>query len=325
MVEETKNWVLSPERKAPQKSVSLPLPDWMGSSRKSKAPCSLRCPKSRRANAAGGQAGWQTADSGKGQRIHSCFPEKKPSRIAHRENPTGKSSRKNRIWRFKASDFPNKSGAFPFEEVRNIEQRNLRVSVPATQQAESDKLTVDEVGKAFHDRKRTTGQHHWNCRTVFCQDPLLRGAIRLNLLTDRVDIVRDLGWRRSTSALTDTDVKYLLLYFEQNYGLTSEKKLMAALLIVANENCYHPIQDVLNGLDGTAYLGYAPACITFWGQMRATMWKKCSSTSAGSHPPGYSIQAPSMRSCSVWWAAREPEKVQFFDSWQYKMSGSPMT
>ena len=63
-----------------------------------------------------------------------------------------------------------------------------------------------------------------------------------------LDIVRDLGWRRNTSALTDTDVKYLLLYFEENYSLTSEKKLMAALSIVANENCYHPIQDVLNSL-----------------------------------------------------------------------------
>src|SRR5699024_11833890 len=52
-----------------------------------------------------------------------------------------------------------------------------------------------------------------------------------------------------SSALTDTDVKYLLLYFEQNYGLTSEKKLMAALSIVANENYYHPIQDVLNSLE----------------------------------------------------------------------------
>ena len=35
-------------------------------------------------------------------------------------------------------------------------------------------------------------------------------------------------------------MKYLLLYFEQNYGLTSEKKMTAALSIVANENCYHP-------------------------------------------------------------------------------------
>ena len=108
-----------------------------------------------------------------------------------------------------------------------------------------ESLSVTEKGQPAN----TIG----NCRTVFCHDPLLRGAIRLNLLTDRVDIVRDLGWRRNTSALTDTDVKYLLLYFEQNYGLTSEKKMTAALSIVANENCYHPIQDVLNGLvwDGT--------------------------------------------------------------------------
>ena len=109
-----------------------------------------------------------------------------------------------------------------------------------------ESLSVTEKGQPAN----TIG----NCRTVFCHDPLLRGAIRLNLLTDRVDIVRDLGWRRNTSALTDTDVKYLLLYFEQNYGLTSEKKMTAALSIVANENCYHPIQDVLNGLvwDGDA-------------------------------------------------------------------------
>ena len=121
--------------------------------------------------------------------------------------------------------------------------------VPATRQAESKELTVDEVRESLSTtEKGQSANTIGNCRTVFCQDPLLRGAIRLNLLTDRVDIVRDLGWHRSTSALTDTDVKYLLLYFEQNYGLTSEKKLMAALSIVANENCYHPIQDVLNSL-----------------------------------------------------------------------------
>ena len=128
----------------------------------------------------------------------------------------------------------------------NSESQSL---VPATQQAESVELTIDEVRESLSTtEKGQPANTIGNCRTVFCQDPLLRGAIRLNLLTDRVDIARDLGWRRSTSALTDTDVKYLLLYFEQNYGLTSEKKLMAALSIVANENCYHPIQDVLNSL-----------------------------------------------------------------------------
>ena len=129
----------------------------------------------------------------------------------------------------------------------NSESQSL---VPATQQAESEELTVDKVRESLSTtEKGQPANTIGNCRTVFCQDPLLQGAIRLNLLTDRVDIVRDLGWRRSTSALTDTDVKYLLLYFEQNYGLTSEKKLMAALSIVANENCYHPIQDVLNSLE----------------------------------------------------------------------------
>ena len=128
----------------------------------------------------------------------------------------------------------------------NSETQSL---VPATQQAESVELTVEQVRENLSvTEKGQPANTIGNCRTVFCQDPLLRGAIRLNLLTDRVDIVRDLGWRRSTSALADTDVKYLLLYFEQNYGLTSENKLMAALSIVANENCYHPIRDVLNSL-----------------------------------------------------------------------------
>ncbi len=72
-------------------------------------------------------------------------------------------------------------------------------------------------------REGPARQHHPQLPDGVLPCPL-RGAIRLNLLTDRVDIVRDLGWRRNTSALTDTDVKYLLLYFEQNYGLTSEKK-----------------------------------------------------------------------------------------------------
>ena len=146
------------------------------------------------------------------------------------------------------------------KEVRKIEQRisEFTASHPAGAMSAAEALaperSVDEVRESLSvTEKGQPANTIGNCRTVFCHDPLLRGAIRLNLLTDRVDIVQDLGWRRNTSALTDTDVKYLLLYFEQTYGLTSEKKMTAALSIVANENCYHPIQDVLNGLvwDGT--------------------------------------------------------------------------
>ena len=92
-----------------------------------------------------------------------------------------------------------------------------------------------------------------NCLTVFQNDPLLSGAIAKNLLTERVDIVKPIGYNRIGTAITDTDMNYLLLYLEETYGLTSEKKIAAAIGIVANENGYHPIRDYLNGLswDGT--------------------------------------------------------------------------
>ena len=92
-----------------------------------------------------------------------------------------------------------------------------------------------------------------NYRRVLQDDPLLKGAIRKNLLTERIDIVKPLGWYRESSTMTDVDIKYLLLYFEQNYGLTVEKKIEDAVKVIANENRYHPVCDFLNSLvwDGT--------------------------------------------------------------------------
>ena len=98
-----------------------------------------------------------------------------------------------------------------------------------------------------------------NCLTVFQRDPLLSGAVAYNTLSERVDIVKPLGWERTSATLTDMDMKYLLLYLEETYGLTSEKKAESAIQIVANENRYHPIRDYLNSLrwDGTERIRYA--------------------------------------------------------------------
>jgi predicted P-loop ATPase len=97
-----------------------------------------------------------------------------------------------------------------------------------------------------------------NYRRVLQYDPLLKGAIRKNLLTERIDIVKPLGWYRENPTLTDIDIKYLLLYFEVNYGLTVEKKIQDAVMVIANENRYHPVCDFLNGLqwDGTERIRY---------------------------------------------------------------------
>ena len=64
-----------------------------------------------------------------------------------------------------------------------------------------------------------------NCLTVFQNDPLLSGAIAKNLLTERTDIIKPIGYNRTGTAITDTDMNYLLQYLEETYGLTSEKKM----------------------------------------------------------------------------------------------------
>ena len=92
-----------------------------------------------------------------------------------------------------------------------------------------------------------------NCLTVFQNDPKLEGAIRYNILTERIDIVKPLWWSKPTTTLNDTDLNYLMLYLEDQYTLTSEKKIQKAISIVADCNKYHPIRDYLNSLtwDGT--------------------------------------------------------------------------
>lgn len=98
-----------------------------------------------------------------------------------------------------------------------------------------------------------------NCLTVFQNDPYLQDAIRFNILTERIDIVKPLWWSKQTATLNDTDLNYLMLYLEDKYGLTSEKKIQKAISIIADCNKYHPIRDYLNSLewDGTERIRYA--------------------------------------------------------------------
>ena len=121
-------------------------------------------------------------------------------------------------------------------------------------------MSVKEV-KAMLDTTEKGGVRNSikNCLTVFQHDPLLSGAMAYNLLTDRTDVVKPIGYDRSPSAsMTDTDMKYIRLYLEENYDLTSEKKIMDAADLAAHQNSYHPIRDFLNSLtwDGTERIRY---------------------------------------------------------------------
>lgn len=90
-----------------------------------------------------------------------------------------------------------------------------------------------------------------NAELILSYDPLLRNAIRFNELTQRVDIVKPLGWARGNSgkALTDNDLYNIHLYCERAYGISSLKLIEEALHIVANRNSYHPVRDFLNSLE----------------------------------------------------------------------------
>jgi predicted P-loop ATPase len=110
-------------------------------------------------------------------------------------------------------------------------------------------LSVDEVrGLLSCTEKGTVRQTIENCVTIFNADSLLAGAVRRNELTNRTDIVRDMGWHRRGISITDTDVNQIRLYMEKNYGILREKPVRSALDIISSEHSFHPIRDMLNGL-----------------------------------------------------------------------------
>ena len=60
-----------------------------------------------------------------------------------------------------------------------------------------------------------------NCLIVLQNDPYLTGALAYNLLAVKTYIVKPLWYQRPEgSALNDTDLAYIRLYMESNYGLT---------------------------------------------------------------------------------------------------------
>ena len=125
-----------------------------------------------------------------------------------------------------------------YEELKSIEE--VRAILECTEKGEV---------------RKTVG----NYRLILMHDPNLKGAFRLNMFTDKIDITRDLGWYRESESLTDVDLKFLVVYFEKHYGLSNEKRIEDVIKVVANENRYHPVLDYLNSLtwDGKERIRYA--------------------------------------------------------------------
>ena len=97
-----------------------------------------------------------------------------------------------------------------------------------------------------YDAKGNIKQSNENCQLVLKHDELLKDAIRFNELTGKMDIVKEMPWKRFNPTFSDNDLDNIITYLEKNYGLKVDRQIERAIRIVAKENSYHPISFFLN-------------------------------------------------------------------------------
>ena len=97
-----------------------------------------------------------------------------------------------------------------------------------------------------------------NCMLVFEHDERLSGVIAYNELLDKKVIMGSTPWERNGTEITDVDMQHIYLIFEE-YGLTVEHNIDAALTIYAYRHKFHPIKTYLESLewDGVPRLRFA--------------------------------------------------------------------
>ena len=78
-------------------------------------------------------------------------------------------------------------------------------------------------------------------------NPELSGILKYNEFSGKTE-VHGTTWKRYTPAISDLDIDFIKLKLEKD-GLTSERAILSAVNITAHNNSYHPVQDVLNGLE----------------------------------------------------------------------------
>lgn len=124
-----------------------------------------------------------------------------------------------------------------WERIESALDRDSSRSIAEVQEM----LARDDKGHAY--------QGIDNCMLVLQNDPILSGAICHNDLTDKTDILKDLGWGKPTGGgIRDVDVNQIEWYMERTYGLKNYKAIGKALNIIASQNHFHPIKDYLESL-----------------------------------------------------------------------------
>ena len=97
-----------------------------------------------------------------------------------------------------------------------------------------------------------------NLRTVLEHDPKMKGRLRLNLFSGRIDLVGELPWKRpgDTATWGDDDAAQLRIYLEPFFGKVAKNDILDAVAACASDQAYHPVREYLQRLqwDGTPRL-----------------------------------------------------------------------
>ena len=97
-----------------------------------------------------------------------------------------------------------------------------------------------------------------NFRTVLEHDPQLKGKLRLNLFSGRIDLVGELPWKRpgDSKIWNDDDAAQLRIYLEPFFGKVTKNDILDAVAACASDQAYHPVREYLQRLrwDGTPRL-----------------------------------------------------------------------
>lgn len=97
-----------------------------------------------------------------------------------------------------------------------------------------------------------------NLRTLLEQHPQLKGRIRLNLFSGRIDTVEPMPWQRPVKSPVwgDDDAAQLRIFLEPFFGKLAKQDMLDAVAAAASDQAYHPVRDYLLALswDGTPRL-----------------------------------------------------------------------
>lgn len=106
-----------------------------------------------------------------------------------------------------------------------------------------------------------------NFRTILTEDAALKGALKYNEFAQRIELNSTAPWYANShpdaanagdeeAPFADDDAEQLKMYIDDTYGITHKDNMRTGVVVVAQQHCYHPIKEYLEGItwDGTPRL-----------------------------------------------------------------------